>query len=120
MPSRRLAIFCLCATTLMAAGCVEERPAQPVHREVVVERPAQPEVVEVVAPMPPPPPIIEVEPAHRPGYVWVHGYWRWDGARYVAVHGHWRPARPGYHYVHPHWEHRDDGWHFHVGVWVSD
>src|SRR6185437_12229170 len=55
----------------------------------------------------------------RPGYVWVHAYWRWEGGRYVATAGHWREARPGYHYVHPHWEQRNDGWHFHVGVWVS-
>ncbi|MDO1527917.1 hypothetical protein QMK61_03645 [Fulvimonas sp. R45] len=121
----RPVVLLLAGFAALASGCVEEqpvyRPRPVVQREVVVERPVvRREVVEVVAPQAPPPRIVEVLPGPRPGYVWVHGYWRWDGARYVAVAGHWRPARPGYHYVHPHWEQRGDGWHFHVGVWVAD
>ncbi len=124
MSSRLAGLLIVSAAAALAAGCVEERPVyhpRPVQREVIVERPAPPpEVVEVIAPQPPPPRIVEVLPPLRPGFIWVHGYWRWDGRRYAAVAGHWREARPGYHYVHPHWERRDDGWHFHVGEWVGD
>jgi hypothetical protein len=75
---------------------------------------------EVVAPQPPPQVAVEVIPAPRPGYVWAHGYWRWNGHGYVAVGGHWEPYRRGYHYVHPHWEQgRDGGWHFRAGVWIA-
>src|SRR6185437_16541313 len=36
----------------------------------------------------PPPPRTEVVPVLRPGYVWVPGYWNWNGRRYVWVRGH--------------------------------
>ena len=29
-------------------------------------------------------------------WVWVRGYWHWDGVRYVWVRGRWEPARPSY------------------------
>lgn len=124
MSSRLAGLLALAVVAGLAAGCVEERPVRhhprPVEREVIVERQAPPPaMVEVIAPQPPPSRIVEVVPPSRQGYIWVHGYWRWDGRRYVAVAGHWREARPGYRYVHPHWERRDDGWHFHVGVWVN-
>lgn len=118
MRLRFAATISLVAVVALASGCVQERVVH--DRPVVVERPVvQPEYVEVVAPQPPPPRIVEeVQP--RPGYVWIHGYWRWNGRGYVAEHGHWEAARPGYHYVHPHWERRNDGWHLHVGAWLSD
>lgn len=122
MVSRLAGLIVIAAAVAVTAGCVEERPVHrphPVEREVIVERQA-PTVVEVIAPQPPPPRIVEEVPPPRHGYVWVHGYWRWESGRYVAVAGHWREARPGYHYQHPHWEQRNDGWHFHVGVWVQD
>lgn len=96
------------------SACVERRVVvhdRPVRREYVQE--------EVIAPAPPPVEVIEEEPASRPNFVWVRGYYRWDGGRYAAVRGHWEPARPGYHYVHPHWEQRGNQWHFHAGVWVA-
>jgi hypothetical protein len=115
------------ALAVLASGCVQERVVHdrpivvehPVRRDVVVEQPVQREVVEVIAPQPPPPREVEIIPAPRRGYVWAHGYWRWDGRRYVAVGGHWEAARPGYRYVHPHWEQHRDGWHWRVGVWVA-
>lgn len=115
--SLRIAAFSsLLAIAALASGCVVE----PVHRRpVLVERgPVRRPHVEVVAPRPPPAWVVEnVRP--RPGYLWMHGYWRWDGRRYVAVRGHWTRVRAGYRYVHPHWERRGDGWHWHAGVWVA-
>ena len=44
----------------------------------------------VYVPTAPPPPVAEVAPASPgPGYVWIAGYHRWDGARYVWVGGRW-------------------------------
>lgn len=119
MSIRLVALASLVAVTALAAGCVVE-PARP--RPVYVERPAPvyapAPVVEVVAPQPPPPMFVE-NVVVRPGFIWAHGYWRWDGRRYVAERGHWEPMRPGYHYAHPHWEQRGDGWHWRAGVWVG-
>ena len=114
----QIRLVALTALTLMASGCVVERPA-PRPRPVVVEQPVQREYVEVVAPQPPPTVLVEEEPPRRAGYVWARGYWHWNGRQYVAVHGHWEPERPGYHYVHPHYVQRNDGWHLNVGVWVQ-
>ena len=115
MSLRSIALVSLVGVTALASGCVVE-PARP--RPVVVERPVYRDTVEVVAPQPPPEWVVaRVQP--RPGYLWAHGYWRWNGRRYVAVQGHWERVRPGYRYVHPHWEQRGDGWHLHAGIWVS-
>lgn len=112
---RNALLASMMATTALASGCVVE----PVHRRpVIVERPVYRESVDVVAPQAPPVWVVErVRP--RPGYVWAHGYWRWNGNRYVAERGHWEPLRAGYRYQHPHWERRGDGWHWRAGVWVG-
>jgi hypothetical protein len=55
---------------------------------------------------PPPPPLVRVVP-RSPGrnYVWVPGYWNWNGNRYFWVNGYWAKGRgngwrnnPGYGY----------------------
>lgn len=116
MSPRMVTLAALVAIAALASGCVVE----PVHRRpLVVERAPMPRAyVEVVAPQPPPAwEVAYVQP--RPGYLWAHGYWRWNGHRYVAQRGHWERIRPGYRYVHPHWEQRRDGWHWRAGVWVG-
>jgi len=114
-------IVALTALTLLASGCVVERPAPRPRPPVVVERETvvQREYVEVVAPQPPPVRVVEEVPPPRQGYVWARGYWRWNGHEYVGVPGHWEAERVGYHYVHPHYEQHNDGWHLNVGVWVA-
>lgn len=64
-----------------------------------------------------PPPVIVEHPGPRPhgGWVWVHGYHRWDGARYVWVSGHWvEPIHPHAVWIDGHWRHDRDGY-----VWVD-
>jgi WXXGXW repeat (2 copies) len=57
---------------------------------------------------PPPPPLAEVvSSAPGPGYVWVTGYYHWDGAGYVWVPGRWVLPPPGRHAWVP-------------GMWVED
>lgn len=111
MTLRRLATVALLSTAVLAAAGV--------HGRMLQDRVAGAgDGVTVIAPRPPPPPMLE-QVAPRPGYLWAHGYWRWNGRDFVAVPGHWEPVRPGYRYVNPHWEHRPDGWHWRVGVWLS-
>ena len=67
------------------------------------------------------PPALRVE--HRPGrpgpgYVWVHGYHRWDGNAYVWEPGRWEVPPHGRRvWVAPRWEHRHDGYVFVSGYW---
>jgi hypothetical protein len=110
-------VFGLVAIAVLAAGCVYERPV------VVHDRPPPPPapvVREIVTVTPPPVQVVEVEPAARVGYVWVRGYWHWNGREYVAVRGHWETVRVGWHYVHAHWEQRGPEFVFRAGGWVRD
>jgi hypothetical protein len=68
---------------------------------------------------PPPRPIVETPPpAPQPGWVWVHGYHRWDGGTYVWVPGEWRePEHPGAVWVDGHWAHRHGGYVWIEGHW---
>jgi len=36
-----------------------------------------------------------VPSAHKPGAVWVRGYWHWDGTRYVWERGRWESSATG-------------------------
>ncbi len=47
-----------------------------------------------VATAPPPPQQEVIVTSPGPDYVWVNGYWSWDGFRWVWVSGHW--ALPPY------------------------
>lgn len=62
----------------------------------------------------------EERPAPRPGYVWIPGYWDWQGARYTWVSGRWAPERRGCHWVPHRWVSRDGRWVMHPGGWVLD
>jgi hypothetical protein len=67
----------------------------------------------------PPAPIVEARPVMPgAGYVWVGGYYRWDGHRHVWVPGRWeRPARPRARWRPGHWVHDRHGWYFVEGQW---
>ena len=67
-----------------------------------------------------PPPLraetVVVAPA--PGYVWVPGYYRWDGAAYIWMPGRYeRPPRGRARWVPAHWERDRRGWYFVEGRW---
>ena len=64
----------------------------------------------------PPAPMVETVPARPgPGYVWVGGYWNWNGSRYVWVHG--RYVRHGGAWCGGHWRHEHHGWYWAPGRW---
>jgi hypothetical protein len=65
----------------------------------------------------PPPPRYEVVPAPRYGYVWIPGYWNWDGRRHVWHEGYWERERPGFFFEEPHWYQGPNGWVLERGGW---
>jgi len=65
----------------------------------------------------PPSPRYESAPPPRYGYVWAHGYWRWNGHRYVWTSGHWMRERYGYRWRPHHWVARNGRWSFEEGRW---
>ncbi len=79
-----------------------------VEKETVVERvqpPAPVARVEVVAPPP------------SSGYVWVPGYWDWNGREYVWISGRYEIARPESVWVAGRWQRTDTGWQWIPGYW---
>ena len=65
----------------------------------------------------PPAPRMERAPAPRRGYVWVPGYWNWNGQRHTWVAGNWVRERRGYVYAQPQWVQRENRWELQRGNW---
>lgn len=89
-------------TTVLAAPAV----AQP------------PQVVPVYAP--PPRHSLEREPTlHRPGFVWVPGYYAFNGAQYTWVEGSWaRPPSPNSMWSAPQFTRRGRRMSYRAGFWT--
>jgi len=68
----------------------------------------------------PPAPRYEVTPAPRAGYVWIPGYWDYEGHRHVWRKGHWEHERHGYTWVPSRWEQRDGKWALERGRWEHE
>lgn len=69
----------------------------------------------------PPAPIVETYGvAPGPGYLWLGGYWNWEGGRHVWVGGHWSEPRPGYRWEAHRWEHANGGWRLRQGYWARE
>jgi len=64
-----------------------------------------------------PPPLRYERVVERRGYVWVPGYWSWNGHRHVWVAGYSAPERHGYHYYPSRWDRDGRYWRFHNGYW---
>lgn len=68
--------------------------------------------------LPPPPHAEEFRMAPRPGFVWIGGYWRWQGRDYIWIPGRWaHPPRRGAAWVPGNWEHRHNRYIWHEGYW---
>lgn len=53
-----------------------------------------------------------------PGYLWVPGYWAWDGEEYVWVPGMWmQPPAPGLLWTPGYWGWRAGFYDWHPGYW---
>jgi hypothetical protein len=67
----------------------------------------------------PPPVRVEMMPG-PPGteFVWIAGFWAWDGWMYLWVPGRWeRHPRPGVVWVPGHWRDTRRGWVWVPGRW---
>jgi hypothetical protein len=104
----------LCAST--AVALIAAAPVGP------FVTPAQAQVaVSVSAPIAPPLlPVYVQPPIPGPGYLWVPGYWAWDGTEYYWAPGYWAqpPAvgllwTPGYWG----WNDADNAYVFNAGYW---
>jgi hypothetical protein len=99
---------------VLTRGPVHEAFAEPVDLQVQAG---------LVAPSQPPANIEENLPAERPTggqFVWVPGYWAWDGERnsYIWVSGCWRAAPPNRYWVPGYWAKVPDGWEWIPGFWA--
>ena len=67
----------------------------------------------------PPAPVVEARVvAPGAGWVWVPGYYAWDGVAYVWTPGSWRLPPSGRRvWVAPHWQQERRGWFFVEGHW---
>lgn len=80
-------------------GCVtgaERRPTTSESAAGAPPRDATPSAGQVLAEAPVTP---SDEPTNEPpggGWVWVRGYWHWDGVRYVWQPGRWERAQPSW------------------------
>jgi hypothetical protein len=73
---------------------------------------------EVVPVAPPPPQAEYYGPPPMAGYVWLGGYWGWNGHAHTWVGGHWAAPRAGYHWVPHAWVHQGSGWRMAEGHWA--
>lgn len=67
----------------------------------------------------PPPLLVYAQPPiPRPGYLWMPGYWAWNGAAYYWVPGVWvLPPRAGLLWTPPWWGWADGVYIWHAGYW---
>ena len=95
-------------------GPVHEAFAEPVNLQAQAG---------LVVPQPPPADIEEIPPNEKPQgnqYVWVPGYWSWDGDRhdFVWVSACWRIAPPDMVWVPGYWNPVTSGWEWVPGYWA--
>jgi hypothetical protein len=122
--SLRSSLILSAATAAMAfgglTGCVvREEPAPTVVYSNAPPPAPAPAPDDPVAPQAPPPEIVETQPPPPdPTFVWVGGYWWWDGYHYAWRRGYWHRPAPGFHvWVRPGWRYGPHGYVFVRGYW---
>ena len=74
---------------------------------------------EYVSGLPPEPLYEQVPAAPGDGYVWIDGYWHWNGDEWVWVGGRWEQQQDGYVYVEPYYNEVDGSYIYTPGYWRS-
>lgn len=107
MSSRFIRVLAPCvAAALWMTACVVAPPrGRIVVRGVVAAAPPAPRVEVYGAPP-------------YPGYIWIGGFWRWNGSGHVWVPGRWAAPHPGYRWVPRHWVRVRAGWRLAGGRWM--
>ncbi len=100
---------------VLTRGPVHEAFAEPVNLQMDEG---------IITPKQPPLSIEEVLPREKPeggSFVWVPGYWSWDGYRnnYIWVSGCWRIAPPKMSWVSGYWTRTSVGWKWVSGFWMQ-
>ena len=99
---------------VLTRGPVHESFAEPVNLQVQAG---------LLVPSQPPPNIEEIPPVEKPAgeqFIWVPGYWSWDGDRssFIWVNGCWRVAPPNMYWVPGYWAQVANGWEWIAGFWA--
>jgi hypothetical protein len=82
--------------------------------------PAQAQVdVSISATIAPPLLPVYAQPAiPGPGYLWIPGYWAWDGQEYFWTPGYWSmPPTVGFYWTPPYWGWLNGAYVFNAGYW---
>ncbi len=104
MKTHRLLLTISATLALLLGGCVVAPVGRPYYSQPVR-----------VAPPPPRVEYLGVPPA--PGYVWMGGFWNWQGGRHEWAPGHWEAPRPGYSWVPHQWVQDGEHWRLNEGRW---
>ncbi len=81
--------------------------------EVTVGEPAEQDVSD-----PPPDPLDDaMTPSPGDAFVWLDGYWHWNGDEWVWVGGRWEQRQPGYVYVQPSYDYNGGRYSYTPGYW---
>lgn len=119
-------VAALTTLVLLAAGCATEPESRydrgyyqdrVIGQDVIVQPGVSGQVI--VVQQPPPRRRHERRPAPPGrGYVWVPGFWVWQGNGYAWAPGHWQlPPRERARWVEPRWERRRNGYVYIEGRW---
>lgn len=66
----------------------------------------------------PPEPLYEImTPSPGYGFVWIDGYWHWNGYDWSWSRGRWVRSRPGYVYVSPYYDYVNGRYVYRNGYW---
>ena len=105
-------LLCASAAALIAGAApgVDFPFIAPAHAQVDVD------ITASIAP--PPLPVYSQPPIPGPGFVWIPGYWSWDGAEWYWVPGFWEtPPQIGYYWTPPYWAWDNGVYAFNAGYW---
>ena len=70
-----------------------------------------------VSSMPPEPLYESMTASPGYGYVWIDGYWHWNGYEWVWVSGRWERQQEGYVYVQPYYDYCGGSYVYTPGYW---
>lgn len=70
-----------------------------------------------VSGMPPEPLYEQISTSPGDGFVWIDGYWHWNGYEWVWVNGRWERDQAGYVYVEPNYDYVGDQYVYTPGYW---
>jgi hypothetical protein len=86
---------------------------------VIAPAQAQVEVSVTAGVAPPLLPVYDQPPILGPGYLWIPGYWAWDGYEYYWTPGYWAtPPAVGLYWTPPYWSWTDGAYTFYPGYWA--